>query len=52
MRRPDARWLWTLLSQGSLPEAWIPPDHICFLRIRTRLRKTLGDEAVAWRQRI
>jgi transposase len=50
--RADARWLRTLLSQGRLPEAWIPPDHICFLRIRTRLRKTLGDEAVAWRQRI
>ena len=50
--RADARWLRTLLSQGRLPEAWIPPDQICFLRIRTRLRKTLGDEAVAWRQRI
>lgn len=50
--RADARWLRALLSQGRLPEAWIPPDHICFLRIRTRLRKTLGDEATAWRQRI
>lgn len=50
--RADARWLRKLLAEGRLPEAWIPPDHICFLRIRTRLRKTLGDEAVAWRQRI
>jgi transposase len=50
--RTDARWLRKLLSEGRLPEAWIPPDHICFLRIRTRLRKTLGDEATAWRQRI
>jgi transposase len=50
--RADARWLRTLLSQGRLPEAWIPPDHICFLRIRTRLRKTLSDEAIAWRERI
>jgi transposase len=50
--RADARWLRTLLSQGRLPEAWIPPDHICWLRIRTRLRKTLCDEATAWRQRI
>jgi transposase len=50
--RADARWLRALLSEGRLPEAWIPPDHICFLRIRTRLRKTLIDEATAWRQRI
>jgi transposase len=49
--RADARWLRKLLSEGRLPEAWIPPDHICWLRIRTRLRKTLGDEAAAWRQR-
>jgi transposase len=50
--RQDARWLRTLLHEGRLPEAWIPPDHICFLRLRTRLRKTLVDEATAWRQRI
>lgn len=50
--RADARWLRTLLSQGRLPEAWIPPDHICWLRMRTRLRKTLVDEQTAWRQRI
>jgi transposase len=47
--RADARWLRTLLSEGQLPEAWIPPDHICWLRIRTRLRTTLIDEATAWR---
>jgi transposase len=50
--RADARWLRELLSEGRLPEAWIPPDHICELRTRTRLRKTLVDEATAWRQRI
>jgi transposase len=50
--RTDARWLRTLLAEGRLPEAWIPPDHICELRTRTRLRKTLVDEATAWRQRI
>jgi transposase len=50
--RADARWLRTLLSQGRLPEAWIPPDQICWLRMRTRLRKTLVDEQVARRQRI
>ena len=50
--RADARWLRRLLSEGRLPEAWIPPDHICELRTRTRLRKALVDEATAWRQRI
>jgi transposase len=50
--RADARWLRELLTEGRLPEAWIPPDHICELRIRTRLRKTLVDEATSWRQRI
>jgi transposase len=50
--RADARWLRTLLSQGRLPEAWIPPDHVCFPRIRSRLRETLRDERTAWRERI
>lgn len=50
--RADARWLRVLLVDGRLPEAWIAPDHICFLRVRTRLRKTLVDERTAWRQRI
>jgi transposase len=50
--RADARWLRTLLSERRLPEAWIPPDHVCELRTRTRLRKALIDEATAWRQRI
>lgn len=50
--RADARWLRTLLCEGRLPEAWIPPDQICELRTKTRLRKTLVDEATAWRQRI
>jgi transposase len=50
--RADALWLRTLLSEGRLPEAWIPPDQICFLRVRTRLRSTLVADATAWRQRI
>jgi transposase len=50
--RADARWLRTLLAEGRLPEAWIAPEHICWLRIRTRLRKTLSDESTAWRQRL
>jgi transposase len=50
--RADARWLRTLLQEGRLPEAWIPPDHICHLRLLTRLRKTLVDERTAWQLRI
>src|SRR3954447_18175623 len=50
--REDARWLRTLLEEGRLPEAWIPPDHIVELRTLTRLRKTLIDERTAWLQRI
>jgi transposase len=50
--RADARWLRMLLADGRLPEAWIAPDEICWLRLRTRLRKTLIDEATAWRQRL
>src|ERR687898_1023305 len=50
--RADARWLRTLLCEGRLPEAWIPPAHVREWRTRARLRKTLIDEATAWRQRI
>jgi transposase len=48
----DARWLRTLLDEGRLPEAWIPPAHILELRTRTRLRQTLVKERTAWLQRI
>ena len=47
----DARWLRTLLEEGRLPESWIPPEHICELRTRTRLRHTLVGERTAWLQR-
>jgi transposase len=47
----DARWLRTLLEEGRLPESWIPPEHICELRTRTRLRHTLVQERTAWQQR-
>lgn len=50
--REDARWLRTLLTDGRLPESWIPPAHIQELRTRTRLRKTLIDERTAWLARI
>jgi transposase len=50
--RADARHLRTLLCEGRLPEAWIPPEHARQWRTRTRLRKTLVDERTAWLQRI
>jgi transposase len=50
--REDARWLRTLLAEGRLPEAWIPPAHVREWRTRTRLRKTLIDERTRWLQRV
>jgi transposase len=50
--REDARWLRTLLCEGRLPEAWIPPAHVRDWRTRTRLRKTLVDERTRWLARI
>jgi transposase len=41
-----------LLCQGRLPEAWLPPSHVCEWRTRTRLRKRLVDERTEWLQRI
>lgn len=50
--REDARLLRSLLAEGRLPQAWIPPAHVCAWRSRTRLRKTLVDERTQWLQRI
>jgi len=50
--RADARHLRELLCQRRLPEAWLPPAHVCEWRTRTRLRKTLVDERTEWLQRI
>lgn len=50
--REDARWLRMLLSEGRLPESWIPPAHVREWRTRTRLRKTLIDERTAWLARV
>lgn len=50
--REDARWLRTLLVEGRLPEAWIPPAHVREWRTRTRLRKTLVDERTSWLARV
>jgi len=42
--REDARWLRELLTEGRLPEAWIPPEHVRQWRSRARLRHTLIGE--------
>ena len=39
--REDAGWLRELLTDGRLPEAWIPPQHVRQWRSRARLRHTL-----------
>ena len=50
--RADARWLRTLLAEGRLPQAWIPPAHVREWRTKTRLRMTLIDDRASWLQRI
>jgi transposase len=50
--RVDARHLRELLQAGRLPEAWIPPAHICELRSRVRLRHTLVEQRTGWLLRI
>jgi|SRR5215207_783472 len=50
--RLDARHLRELLTQGRLPESWIPPAHIQDLRVLVRMRKNLVDERTAFLQRI
>lgn len=50
--RSDARHLRELLAAKSLPESWIPPNHMLEMRTRVRLYKTLGDERTACLQRI
>jgi len=50
--RADARHLRELLAEGRLPEAWLPPAHVCEWRTRTRLRRTLVEQRTQWLQRI
>jgi transposase len=50
--RADARHLRELLHEGRLPEAWLPPAHVCEWRTRTRLRRTLVEQRTQWLQRI
>ena len=48
----DARHLRELLQNGTLPESWIPPEHVQEMRTRVRLYKDLVDERTSWQQRI
>lgn len=50
--RADARLLRTLLWEGRLPEAAIPPPQVLEVRTQTRLYCALMDERRAWQQRI
>jgi transposase len=50
--RLDARWLALLLGKQMLPEAWLPPAEIQYLRDQTRLRKALVDDRTRWAQRL
>lgn len=50
--RLDARWLCILLAKELLPEAWLPPAAIQWLRDRTRLRKAIADDRTRWAQRL
>jgi len=50
--RIDARLLRELLSQGRLPESWIPPQHVLEVRVLARTYLALSAERQAWQQRI
>lgn len=50
--RTDARLQRDLLSQGRLPESWIPPQHVLEVRTKGRLYVALMQERKAWQQRI
>jgi transposase len=50
--RADARLLRTLLWEGRLPKAWIPPPHVLEVRTLERLYCALMNERREWQQRI
>jgi len=50
--RLDARHLRELLEAGTLPECWIPPEHVLEIRAKVRLYKDLLEERGGWQQRI
>jgi transposase len=50
--RLDAAWLARLLAKEMLPEAWLPPAEVQYLRDRTRLRHALAKDRNRWAQRL
>jgi transposase len=50
--RSDARLLRELLTEGRIPESWIPPEPVLEARATVRLYKDLLDERTGWLQRV
>jgi transposase len=50
--KTDARHLRQVLTDGRLPECWIPPSHILECRALLELYRALRVEHTAWVQRI
>jgi len=50
--RADARLQRDLLTQGRLPECWIPPEHVLECRALMELYHDLRAEHTAWLQRV
>ena len=50
--RADARHLRQLLTDGRVPESWIPPVEVLDARVLVRLYKDLVDERTGWLQRV
>lgn len=50
--RTDARHLRQVLTDGRLPECWIPPGHVLECRALLELYRALRAEHTAWVQRI
>lgn len=50
--RADARHLRKLLTEGRLPESWIPPQHILERRSKVRLRHSLVEQRTEWQLRL
>jgi transposase len=50
--RTDSRLLRELLTEGRIPESWIPPQPVLEARAVVRLYKDLLDERTGWLQRV
>jgi transposase len=50
--RTHSRLLRELLTQGRIPESWIPPQPVLEARAVVRLYKDLLDERTGWLQRV